>query len=66
MDTSGVMDLDNPVTTTIKGKNKHWKEPVAMHINDVIDQCDACFGTEKIDVLLNMRDACVGLILYLL
>ena len=28
METSRVMDLDNPVTTTIKGKNEHWKKPV--------------------------------------
>ena len=31
-----------------------------MHINDVIDKCDACIGTDTIDVLLNKRDACVG------
>ena len=61
METSRVMDLDNPVITTIKGKNEHWKKPVAMHINDVIDKCDACIGTDTIDVLLNKRDACVGI-----
>ena len=60
MDTSGVMDLNHPVTTTIKGKNEHWKESVAMHINDVTDKCDACIGTDKIEVLLNKRDACVA------
>ena len=57
MKTSGVMNLDNPVTNTIKGKNEHWKEPVAMYTNDVIDKCDACIGTDTIDVLLNKRDA---------
>ena len=31
-----------------------------MHINDVIDKCDSCIGTDTIDVLLNKCDACVG------